>query len=79
MSKDPDQDWIDGQVFDDDEDDQENDGWDECGRWNNGRLSAQCSKAGSEECDWHCPIGLPRRNSPKRKAAPLLDRMKDHP
>lgn len=32
----------------------------DCGRWRNGRLSLQCSKAGSEECDWICPIGLPR-------------------
>ncbi len=61
MSKDPDQDWIDDQMLDDDEDDCENDGWDECGRWINGRLSTQCRKAGSEECDWDCPIGLPTR------------------
>jgi hypothetical protein len=27
----------------------------ECGRWRNGRLSASCSKAGSEECDFECP------------------------
>lgn len=27
----------------------------ECGRWVNGRLGPQCSKAGSEECDWECP------------------------
>lgn len=45
--------------FDDDED-EESDGAEECGRWDNGRLVFQCSKAGSEECDWICPIGLPR-------------------
>lgn len=28
---------------------------DDCGRWRNGRLSASCSKAGSEECDFECP------------------------
>lgn len=34
------------------------DGYDageECGRWINGRLGKQCTKAGSEECDWDCP------------------------
>lgn len=53
--------------FDDHEED-DNDGWDECGRWDNGTLTMQCSKAGSEECDWHCPIGLPRR---QKRAVPL--------
>jgi hypothetical protein len=28
---------------------------DECGRWDNGRLTKRCSKAGSEECDFECP------------------------
>lgn len=27
----------------------------ECGRWRNGRLTSQCMKAGSEECDFECP------------------------
>lgn len=27
----------------------------ECGRWNNGRLTSSCRKAGSEECDFECP------------------------
>lgn len=27
----------------------------ECGRWDNGRLTHLCSKAGSEECDFECP------------------------
>ncbi len=26
----------------------------ECGRWDNGRLSHSCTKAGSEECDFIC-------------------------
>lgn len=42
----------------DDRDEFEEDGDDfgaECGRWRNGRLAAQCLKAGSEECDWECP------------------------
>lgn len=26
----------------------------DCGRWNNGRLTKHCSKAGSEECDFEC-------------------------
>ena len=33
----------------------------ECGRWRNGQLVDQCLKAGSEECDWECPIGIPGR------------------
>lgn len=48
--------------FDDYDFDDEDDGSEECGRWCNGRLIDQCSKAGSEECDWECPIGLPHRN-----------------
>jgi hypothetical protein len=28
----------------------------ECGRWINGRLGKLCTKAGSEECDWICPL-----------------------
>lgn len=43
------------------------DNGEDCGRWMNGRLGRQCSKAGSEECDWHCPIGLPHRAALKRK------------
>ncbi len=27
----------------------------DCGRWDNGKLTKSCSKAGSEECDWECP------------------------
>ena len=33
---------------------------DECGRWENGKLTKRCSKAGSEECDFECPY----RNAP---------------
>jgi len=29
----------------------------DCGRWVNGKLSPQCSLAGTEDCDWECPIG----------------------
>ncbi|MEM8975570.1 MAG: hypothetical protein AAGD43_26190 [Pseudomonadota bacterium] len=28
----------------------------ECGRWANGALLPSCRKAGSEECDWECPL-----------------------
>jgi hypothetical protein len=52
---DDDHDWV--------EDDEE-DGQD-CGRWYDGKLNYQCLKAGSEECDWHCPIGLPTRRRRK--------------
>lgn len=27
-----------------------------CGRWNNGQLMPHCTKAGSEECDFECPL-----------------------
>lgn len=56
------QDRIDAEVLsDDDRDEDEDDGGEDCGRWWGGKLIAQCSKAGSEECDWNCPIGLPHR------------------
>ena len=32
-------------------------GEDDCGRWLNGKLSDQCRLAGTEDCDWECPIG----------------------
>ena len=43
----------------DDDEDHEIGGFTEedCGRWHNGRLSDQCTLAGSEDCDWECPIG----------------------
>jgi len=47
---------IDEYVFEDDES--------ECGRWDQnapGGLSHQCRLAGTEWCDWECPIGLSRR------------------
>jgi hypothetical protein len=50
--------------FDPDEDGEDDDAAEECGRWHNGKLSPQCRKAGSEECDWVCPIGLERRSWP---------------
>ena len=28
---------------------------DNCGRWDNGRLTNSCSMAGTEECDFECP------------------------
>jgi hypothetical protein len=47
------QDEIDEQMFtDEDEDTSE-----ECGRWNDGKLTRQCRLAGTEWCDWDCPIG----------------------
>lgn len=38
----------------------------DCGRWNNGRLTASCRLAGTEDCDWECPIGYVRRVSVRR-------------
>ena len=47
--------------FDDDpQDEDEHDDAADCGRWDNGRLMIQCRLAGSEWCDWDCPIGLYR-------------------
>jgi hypothetical protein len=42
--------------FDDDFDPDEEDGGDECGRWDNGRLGRQCALAGTEHCDFDCPL-----------------------
>ena len=50
--------------FNDDEFDDEYDESEECGRWSNGRLVPQCSLAGTEWCDWECPIGWPTRGGP---------------
>ena len=30
----------------------------ECGRWQNGALVTQCLNAGTEFCDFDCPIGI---------------------
>lgn len=45
----------DDDYFDEQEFDEEDMAGEECGRWDNGRLSHSCSKAGSEECDFVCP------------------------
>lgn len=34
----------------------------DCGRWTDGRLGVQCRLAGTEDCDWECPIGLATRS-----------------
>lgn len=58
--------------MDDDADDEDAyDEWlkfgeDDCGRWSDGKLGQQCRLAGTEDCDWECPIGLPSRQGPKR-------------
>lgn len=28
----------------------------DCGRWDNGRLTRSCTLAGSEDCDFECPL-----------------------
>lgn len=38
------------------EDDEEEDREADCGRWDNGRLTHQCRLAGTEWCDWECPL-----------------------
>lgn len=54
------QEQIDDEVFQDyDDSDELTDeemAEEECGRWINGKLGAQCTKVGSEECDWVCPL-----------------------
>jgi hypothetical protein len=58
--REPTQDEIDDQMFQDYDDDDFVDDADmameECGRWINGRLGRHCAKAGSEECDFECPL-----------------------
>lgn len=51
-----DQDQIDSETLSD-EDEEDGDLSAECGRWDNGRLVPQCRLAGTEWCDWDCPIG----------------------
>lgn len=38
--------------FEDDEPEEEDDGYDECGMMDDGL----CMQAGSEWCDWECPV-----------------------
>lgn len=52
--------WWEGLDDGEEDHEEEYDASEDCGRWDNGRLMKQCRKAGSEECDWECPIGLPR-------------------
>lgn len=55
-------DWPDYDEIDDGDDDVEV-GEEECGRWMNGKLSRQCALAGTEWCDWCCPIGTHNRRT----------------
>ena len=50
-----DQDHIDDCVFDEG-DDLLGFTEDDCGRWSNGKLTKSCSLAGSETCDFECPL-----------------------
>lgn len=62
----PEREWTQTEIDEDmfrGADEDGDDGRSECERWDNGRLSQQCRKAGSEECDWECPIGLARRSA----------------
>jgi hypothetical protein len=52
-----DQEAIDSEMLGHEDDDEDDDLSAECGRWNNGRLTRQCRLAGTEWCDWDCPIG----------------------
>ena len=59
-----DRDWQPDMEPDDESGDEYDEG-EECGRWNNGTLTTQCENAGTEFCDWICPIGLPHRKQRK--------------
>ncbi len=57
------QDEIDAAMGDCDNDEEVSDeemAMEECGRWRNARLNRYCTKAGSEECDWICPLNSVR-------------------
>jgi hypothetical protein len=56
-----------------DDDDEISDGEADCGRWSNGRLEHQCSQAGTEWCDWECPVGIEGRKSRPNKRQATLD------
>jgi len=47
--------------LEDDDDDELGFTEDDCGRWVNSKLSDQCRLAGTEDCDWECPVRLPGR------------------
>lgn len=47
------------------DDDNELDMEAQCGRWDNGALTSQCRLAGTEWCDWECPIGIGRPKRPR--------------
>jgi len=65
-----DDDHLDDCVYDeDDEEDREAD----CGRWRNGQLVPQCLLAGTEWCDWECPIGIERSKPRPNKRQGNLD------
>jgi hypothetical protein len=55
----PQRQWTQDEIDHDNEyeEDEEYDDSEDCGRWINGRLSPQCRLAGTEWCDWECPIG----------------------
>ncbi len=36
---------------------------DDCGRWRNGTLTRYCALAGTEYCDWDCPLHGARSTS----------------
>ena len=61
-----DQDFIDNEMLDEEDTDEDMPG-DECGRWRNGTLGRACMKAGSEECDWICPYGSAAQMRAKKR------------
>lgn len=78
-------------FVDDEEMTEEDMAGEECGRWDNGRLTRSCMKAGSEECDWVCPyratLYAPTKRQRQRTphgrrpkpTPPLLDRIARKP
>lgn len=53
---------ADEELYDDaDRDGDDDDSWigftdEDCGRWWNGKLTKSCQLAGTEDCDFECPL-----------------------
>lgn len=67
------QDRIDDEMLSEVDGDEEYDESEDCGRWNDGRLTRQCRLAGTEWCDWCCPHSDEAPHNRRiRRRAPLF-------
>lgn len=57
----PEREWTQDEIDEVMLNDEPMDDGEDCGRWRDGKLSKQCASAGTEFCDWICPIGLRAR------------------